>query len=144
MAGTATFCGTFEHTLDNKGRVSLPSKFRKILPEEALVLVPGPNGQLNLFTQEGFDGWVESLLRGDSPESDARKDQLVNYYYGASENVDIDSAGRISVPTSQRIIAGLEDKILIKGARSHISLWSQEAWDRYMVGFDAHAASYGI
>ncbi len=144
MVGTATFCGTFEHTLDNKGRVSLPAKFRKILPEESLVLVPGPNGQLNLFTQEGFDEWVELLLNGDSPESDARKDQLVDYYYGASENVDIDSAGRISVPASQRALVGLEEKVLIKGARSHISIWSQEAWDRYMNGFDARAASYGI
>lgn len=143
MSVASTFRGTYEHTLDDKGRVSLPAKFRKILPEETLVLVPGPNGQLNLFTETGFDEWVDKLLGEGSFESDARKDQLVDYYYGASENVEVDSAGRISISAPQRAKAGLEDKVLIKGARSHISLWSQTAWNRYMGDFDSRTASYG-
>jgi MraZ protein len=144
MTPAARFRGTFEHTLDAKGRISLPAKFRKILPEETLVLVPGPNGQLNLFTEEGFDEWVDSLLGEGSSESDARKDQLVDFYYGASENVDVDAAGRICISAAQRAQTGLDEKVLIKGARSHISLWSQEAWERYMAEFDSRTASYGM
>jgi len=140
---TSTFRGTYEHTLDDKGRISLPAKFRKVLPKATLVLVPGPNGQLNLFTEEGFDEWIDSLLGEGSFESDARKDQLVDFYYGDAENVDVDSAGRISISTTLRKRANLTDKVLVKGARSHISLWSQAAWDRYMGDFDTRSASYG-
>lgn len=129
--------GDYRHTMDGKGRVSLPAKFRKVLPE-ALVVVPGPDASLNVFTEEGFSAWKEALFAKDGgyQVSNPRHVNLRRKYNAAAKSVEVDSAGRINIPQELRDFAHLSKDVVISGDEDHICVWDAKAWNEYMAAFD--------
>jgi MraZ protein len=129
--------GEYEHTMDDKGRVSMPARFRKELPR-TVVLAPGPNGQVNVFSEEGFVEWLHSLFEADGGYSSINKKHVRarQYYNEKACSVDIDSAGRINVPASLREYAGLSKTVLLNGDEDHVCIWDKDRWNEYIGDFD--------
>lgn len=116
------FTGTFEHTLDAKGRVSLPSKIRRSLPQTVKTVLSLDKGSVYVFSPKAYKAWVESFFpNGMNPKSvaDVRLKQRLMAF---SEDADIDSAGRIGISAKLRSIVGLEKDVTITGCDDHLEI----------------------
>lgn len=126
------FYGKSQHTVDDKGRVSLPAKFRKALPEE-VVVVPGFGGALYLFAESEFHKWVDSLFFDDGYDPRKSDDlKLRASIFENAEGVKVDAAGRIKVPAELLEKMGIVKDVTICGNDDHLELWSPERHAAYM------------
>lgn len=119
------FMGTHDHSIDTKGRVIVPAKFREALGESFVVTL-GLDGCLFVYPQEEWEGFVKQLK--ELPGSkEARK--LQRYFMAGAAPCDVDKQGRVLIPSSLREKAGLEKDIVFVGVMSKIEIWSKERWD---------------
>lgn len=122
-----TFSGTYTHLLDAKGRVSLPAKFRKLLPV-SLKLVPR-QGRILVFTHPDFTTWVSEFFEGGKPDRRSAKDDRTMFSLVAhAEDAEIDSAGRISLSPEMCKRAGLDKDVKIVGMFDHVEIMSPEKY----------------
>jgi MraZ protein len=122
----ARFFGRYEHSLDDKGRVILPSKFRTHF-EHGGYLTQFTDGCLSLWTPDQFEAQMESMLeRAASGKSDRN---LVRLWASTSHEMEIDRQGRMAIPGHLREYAGLAGDVLVLGAIDRVELWNREAWD---------------
>ncbi len=128
--------GGFEHTMDEKGRVSIPAKFRKELPK-TIVLAPGPEGQINVFDPEDFKKWKESIFEaeGGYKESNAQQSRARQFINNSSHSVDIDSAGRVNIPDNLKKYAGLQKNVYVNGDEDRVCIWDRSKWNDYIGDF---------
>jgi MraZ protein len=122
------FLGEHQHTLDTKGRVILPARFRDRL-SKGLVFVPSQERCIDIFPMSGFERRVEEL------RSVPREDQRARAYLrvllaGAHEDVP-DSQGRVTIPSRLRDYAGLDKELTINGADEKVELWDRSTWEAY-------------
>ncbi len=122
------FLGTYTPRLDEKGRFFLPAKFRDELGE-GLVLAPGQEHCLQIFTPDEFQREAARALSG-SPTSRAARDFQRIYASGASDQVP-DKQGRVTVPPRLRQYAGLDKDIAVIGAFNRLEVWDLAAWQAY-------------
>ena len=126
------FRGHYEHTIDAKGRTSLPSRFRQALPaagDTRLVLTPAlePGTCLDAYPMaewEALEAKVATLNRWDRDVVLFRR-----RYISAAVEVDIDKSGRILIPAHLRDRAGLKKEALWAGVGSTMELWAKERWE---------------
>lgn len=131
--------GRFDGSVDAKGRLSIPSKCRKLLPEE-LVIAKHPNKNipaLVLYSEDGFDAWFDRLLdsKGGARANDALQDELEDEFYQDSADVRPDSIGRITMPSFLREYANIERDVVITGARDHLIIRTPEALEKSRKSF---------
>ena len=119
------FVGTYEHTLDAKGRLVLPAKFRSHFADAAY-LAPH-DGCIGLWTPEGFQEMVERLLEG-AREGDTSP-RVLRGVGGKSEEVRPDAQGRIMMPSRLQDFANLDREIIICGAIQRIEIWNASSWE---------------
>ncbi|MCL2819164.1 MAG: division/cell wall cluster transcriptional repressor MraZ [Actinomycetia bacterium] len=122
------FYGEYSHTMDAKGRVSLPSKFRNRLTGNGM-LVKAPEGCLWLFTGERFEEFAHSLLRSEALDPDDRR--MRRLFGAGTDEIEIDSAGRIRVPVPLREYAHLSKDLTIIGAIDRIEIWDSARYVAY-------------
>lgn len=131
--------GEYQHTVDAKGRVSLPAKFRKALPEE-VVIVPGVGGALCVYSEEGFDEWMCSFFRkedgsdGFNPRS-ARDVALQRKLSASAENVTVDGAGRVTISAAKRKAAQIGKDVYVIGVVDHVEIWDAARYEETMASF---------
>jgi MraZ protein len=119
------FTGSFEHSVDDKNRLVLPSAFRGRLADGAYL---GPlDGFLGLWPEDGFeavlDTWADGVDMGlVSPEA-------MDAFTAATFHVLPDAQGRIAVAKSLRAFAELSGPVMVVGARRRIAVWARDAWD---------------
>ncbi len=118
------FVGTFEHSLDEKGRVVLPSTFRVELAEKGFL--SQYDRCLGLWTEEGFNT-VAERIRDRVREGLLPADALRGFSANAHE-VRPDSQGRITIPQRLREFAGLEREAAVIGAYDRIEIWDAARW----------------
>lgn len=125
----AFFTGNYDHTLDAKGRVSLPAKFRRNLPVELKIV---PKGQtVMIFTFEGFRAYVDSVRTKLADMVEGREAAISAAQFAltsSAEDAEIDSAGRISISSKMRQNVGLEKEVSIVGAVDHIELMNRDVY----------------
>lgn len=119
------FLGRFEHSVDNKGRVAVPSRFRGQLTGE-LILTRGNDRCLYLFTEEAWEPLASKL--NDLPTGDADARNLRRAVFSAAEPVEIDKQGRIMIPDHLRQYAGIQDNVCIIGLGNYVEVWDQKSW----------------
>ena len=119
------FVGTYEHTLDAKGRLVLPAKFRSHFADAAY-LSPY-EGCIALWTPEGFQEMVERLLEG-AREGDTSP-RAIRGLAANSEEVRPDAQGRIMMPPRLQAYANLDREIVICGAIQRIEIWNASSWE---------------
>ena len=118
------FRGEYQHSVDSKGRVSLPAKFRKALPDE-VTIVPVANADfgkaLYVFSDEAYDEWMDSFFDteegGYNPRS-KRHIALHKYLNSSAESV------------------GIDKNVTIIGEGDHIEIWDSQALESYMDSID--------
>jgi len=122
------FYGEYSHTMDAKGRVSLPSKFRSLLTGEVM-LVKGLDDCVWLFTHEEHRKFMGSVSQEEAFNPDARR---ARRFFGAgTDEIEIDSAGRIRIPAPLRDHAHLSKDVVIAGSIDRIEIWDSERYKLY-------------
>ncbi|MHB2028101.1 MAG: division/cell wall cluster transcriptional repressor MraZ [Acidimicrobiales bacterium] len=120
------FVGQFQHTLDAKGRLILPSKFR-VEFERGGHLSPNTEGCVALWTPGEFARQMEERLH-QSRVGGAALRQQVRYWSANSSDVDFDKQGRFALPGAIREYGKLVGDVLIVGAIDHVELWNPEVY----------------
>ncbi len=130
----ARFFGRFEHSLDDKGRVILPAKFRLHF-DRGGYLTEYQDGCLALWTPDEFESQMESMLtRAASGRSDRN---LARLWASTSHEAEIDRQGRMAIPARLREYAGLEGDVLVLGAIDRVELWNRASWEQKVLPEEA-------
>ena len=119
------FLGEFQHSLDTKGRVILPARYRDQLAEGAYV-TKGRGGCLSVFTPEDFED-VASQVREQSKRGAKELNAARTFFSGALE-VKPDKQGRVALPQNLREYAGLTREVVVAGVFSRIEIWDRDRW----------------
>lgn len=121
------FRGTYEHTLDDRGRVAIPARYRHEFPDNKVVLTPGIDGCIEVYTERGFlDKSDRVAAEPDTTRFGRRSRRLFD---AQSFDTELDRQGRILVPTRFRQNAGLDGSVVIAGRRECLEIWSPERWE---------------
>ncbi|MBP5198776.1 MAG: division/cell wall cluster transcriptional repressor MraZ [Lachnospiraceae bacterium] len=120
------FMSEYNHTVDAKGRLIIPAKFRESLGEE-FVISKGMDGCLFVYANEDWAAFEEKLTSLPLINKEAR--QFARYFLAGAASVELDKQGRILIPQSLRDFAGLEKDVVLVGVGSRIEIWSKEKWD---------------
>ncbi|MDD5672112.1 MAG: division/cell wall cluster transcriptional repressor MraZ [Candidatus Omnitrophica bacterium] len=126
------FYGEYAHTLDNKGRVIIPSKFREIFKEhyvEKFYITRGLDQCLFVFTEDTWKNQEKKFREMPFTKSEARKFNRL-YFSGACEVV-CDKQGRILIPDYLKSYATIRADVLIIGVSDRIEIWAKEKWQEF-------------
>src|SRR5437763_4906463 len=118
------FLGEYEHTIDAKGRLAVPAKFRAQMDRGA-VISKGMGTCLSVYTMERWDEKSAELASGKT--SDELRDFERRIYPSASE-VELDSQGRMVIPAKLRSYAGLAIEVTVAGVSDHFKIWDRRSW----------------
>ena len=130
------FTGTFEHALDDKGRLVLPSAFRSQLADRAFVTKL--DGCLGVWAPDEFEK-VASLLHNKQREGEV--DQMpVRSFFADTHETRVDGQGRISIPDKLRESAGLDRDVVVNGRFVRIEVWEVDRWASRNVNSDEMVA----
>jgi MraZ protein len=122
------FTGMYEHTLDAKGRVSLPSKVRKQLPSTVKTVLSLDKKAIYVFSPKAYRAWFDSFFpNGMNPRSTEHV-KLKMRLMAFSEDSDIDSAGRLGISAKLRGIVGLDRDVTILGCDDHLEIVDRAAF----------------
>ena len=122
---TVDFTGEYEHRLDDRGRLAIPSAYRGLF-EHGAFLLPGPDGQLELYTPEGYDTERRQRTANDRLRASSRR--LARSFFGRARRVEIDRQGRILIPAQLREGRGIQGDTVIIGMGDYLEIWSSDAW----------------
>ena len=120
------FLGKYSHTIDNKGRLIIPAKYRDEIDAAKLVVVPWWEENLSVFTQEGFRDYVRSLdeLQG-SAESRRR---IKRFITSGADECRLDAQGRILLNQDLRNYARLSGDVILTGSMDSFEIWNPDVW----------------
>ena len=119
--------GEYEHTIDSKGRISMPAKLRKDMGD-TFILTKGLDGCLFAFSQEewlNFETKLKSL-----PLSDRNARNFVRFFLSGATECEIDKQGRFLIPSNLRVAAKLEKDAVIVGVGTRLEIWDKEIWQK--------------
>jgi len=118
--------GEFEHTLDEKNRLTLPAKFRTALAE-GVVLTRGLDACVEAYPATDWEALVESRLAGLNPLSKEAR-TLGRFYYTGAVEAKPDKQGRVMVPPALVEHGGLGREVVVLGMRDRLEIWDRAAW----------------
>jgi len=119
------FMGEYNHTVDTKGRLIIPSKFRELLGEEFIV-TKGLDGCLFVFPQNEWLAFEEKLRALPLTQKGAR--QFTRFFVAGATPCELDKQGRILLPSTLREFAGLDKDVVLAGMLNRIEIWSKAKW----------------
>ena len=121
--------GTYLRTLDEKKRVAVPKRLRDDFGEaelESLMIAPGTEKSLVVYSPQGFEGFAARLAAGGSHQN------YLRLFYSSAERVDLDGQGRMRIPERLAEYAGLQREAYLLGVQDHVELWDKGAWDAFV------------
>lgn len=120
------FMGTYNHTIDAKGRLIIPSKFRDALGDE-FVVTRGMDGCLFVFDNKEWQAFEEKLHTLPMMDKEAR--QFTRYFLAGAASVEVDKQGRILLPGLLREFADITKDVVLIGMGRRIEIWSKDRWN---------------
>lgn len=120
--------GEYRHSIDDKNRVSLPSKFRKTLGSK-VIITNGLDSCLFVFASSEWERFSGEIAKMSLVEADKRK--FTRFMLGGAVEVEVDSSGRILLPDFLKDFARLKSKVVLAGVHSRVEIWNEKAWDDY-------------
>ncbi|MDD3219504.1 MAG: division/cell wall cluster transcriptional repressor MraZ [Lachnospiraceae bacterium] len=132
------FMGEYSHSIDAKGRLIVPSKFRELLGEE-FVLAKGQDGCLALYPKAEWEHFLEKL-QALPLVTNKKAREFTRQLASQAAFCELDKQGRVLVPQKLRAAANLEKDVVLAGNINKIEIWSQEKWDE-ISGLDMDALS---
>jgi MraZ protein len=129
--------GEYSHTFDEKSRISLPAKFRKEMGS-TVVIAPGIDGCLFVFTAKGWKEFAERISRPDSQSSVLQADNrnFNRLIIGRAVEVGVDSIGRVLVPDHLKTHAHLKTDAVLIGVMNRVEIWDAAHWEKYRKEFE--------
>ncbi|MBI5655172.1 division/cell wall cluster transcriptional repressor MraZ [Candidatus Uhrbacteria bacterium] len=122
------FIGEFHHTLDDKGRLAIPVKFRADLAQGAVV-TRGLDRSLFLYTKEAWDKLASKIAALPFSQADTRA--FARLMLAGAMDVEVDKSGRVTVPEYLREYAGLSKDVVVTGLYDRLEVWDETAWKEY-------------
>ena len=116
--------GEFEHNIDPKGRIIIPSKFREDLGAD-FILTKGLDNCLFIYSKEEWSTLEKNIKA--LPMSKGR--DLQRFFFSGACDVELDKQCRILIPSNLRIYARLDKEIIIVGASNRVEIWDKESWE---------------
>lgn len=129
------FRGTFEHALDAKHRLTVPSKFRAALAG-GVVLAASPETEesgprsLAIWTADGYDAYTAAALHGLNPMDPKARD-LKRFFFNFSHDTELDSANRVMIPPNLMEYAGLDKEVVVVGSGECLEVFDRARYDGY-------------
>jgi MraZ protein len=120
--------GEYSHTLDIKGRLIFPAKFREMLGEK-FIATKGLDGCLFVYTQEEWAILENKLKQLPLAKPEARA--FVRFFFAGAAELEVDKQGRVLLPNNLREHAKLDKEVIVIGVSSRIEIWGKEAWNEY-------------
>ena len=121
------FMGEYNHTIDTKGRLIIPSKFREALGD-GFVVTKGLDGCLFVYAIDDWKVFEEKLASLPLINVEAR--QFARFFLSGAQYVSVDKQGRILIPTTLREFANLKKDVLLAGMLDHIEIWDEDEWKK--------------
>lgn len=122
------FIGEYRHTIDDKGRIALPAKFRAKL-SDGVIITKGLDSSLVAYTKEEWDSLASKISSLPYTQANARAFSRL-MLAGASE-CDLDKQGRINIPSHLREFAKLKSNVVVVGVFNRIEVWDLSEWNVY-------------
>jgi MraZ protein len=122
--------GEYEHTLDDKNRLTLPAKFRQALGG-GVVVTRGMDGCLFVFTRAGWDEFVADRLEGLNTFSREAR-QMNRFMFAGATETEVDKQGRIMLSPPLITHASLGKDVVVAGIRDHVEIWDRAAWRKQL------------
>ncbi len=120
--------GEFRHSIDSKGRIIIPARFRSELGQ-AFVMTKGLDGCLFLYPEGEWEELTAKLEDLPFTKSEARA--FVRFFFSGAAECDCDSQGRTVIPSNLREYSSLNREAVVIGVGNRIEIWSAEAWDEF-------------
>ena len=130
------FIGEYQHNLDEKGRVAVPTKFRAQLKEGAVV-TKGLDACLFLYPRAEWTKLATKLSA--LPIAQANSRAFARLMLAGAMEVDFDAQGRAVLPEYLRKYAGLQKAVVIAGLYNRVELWDATAWEKYRQGMEGRS-----
>jgi transcriptional regulator MraZ len=129
------FRGHYQHSLDAKNRLSIPARFRAAF-SSGVVLAKDPDTCVAVWTQQRHESILERALDGLNPMTSQHK-KLSRYFQANSFEVELDSAGRVTLPPALLEHASIEREAVVAGVGDHLEVWGKQSWDAQQAALDA-------
>ena len=118
--------GEFNHSIDSKGRLIIPSKLRDSLGEH-FVITKGMDGCLFLYPENEWEAFEEKLRT--LPLTNKKARDFKRFFLGSAVEGEIDKQGRVLLSSSLRTYANLEKEVVLAGVLDKVEIWSKDAWE---------------
>lgn len=128
MAIRDYFSGSAEVRMDDKGRVTLPARYRAAF-SAGVMLTKGQDRCLYVFTEDGFERFAAGAIDADITDEKARGFQ--RYLLANTEAIEPDGQGRIGIPARMREYAGLTKNVVVAGAGRRMEIWNADEFAAY-------------
>ena len=125
--------GEYNHTIDAKGRLIVPAKFREVLGDE-FVVTKGLDNCLFVYPNDEWQKFEEKLQTLPLTNKNAR--QFTRFFLAGAADVELDKQGRILIPSVLREFASLQKDVVFVGVGSRIEIWSKESWNDSISNYD--------
>ena len=120
--------GEYEHTIDDKNRLTLPARFREQLAG-GVVVTRGMDGCLYAYSAETWGEQFQTRVASLDPlQREGRK--LQRHFFSGATEAEVDKQGRIMIPAALLRYAGLSRDVVVAGVHDHLEIWDREAWRR--------------
>ena len=119
------FMGEYNHSIDQKGRLIVPSKFREQLGNE-FVVTKGLDGCLFVYSNEEWQRIEEKFREIPLTTKDARK--FSRFFFAGAATCEVDKQGSILLPSNLREYAAIEKEVVSVGVLSRVEIWSKDRW----------------
>lgn len=129
----ATFRGSYQHSIDHKGRVSIPARFRRLLSGDSngtLVVLRGLDACVWLYPLEEFKRFEDRLRARSMGDEASRRFQRMLLMDSRDETLD--AQGRVAIPPRLIAHAKLEKDVLVNGLLDHIEIWNPDLFEQYL------------
>ena len=120
------FMGEYNHSIDTKGRLIIPSRFREELGDE-FVVTKGLDGCLFVFDEPEWQAFEEKLRSLPMIDKEAR--QFTRFFLAGAASLEVDKQGRILLPGVLREFAGITKDAVLVGVGSRVEIWSKDRWE---------------
>lgn len=122
------FMGEYRHSIDPKGRLIIPSKFREELGE-SFIVTKGLDQCLFVYTEYEWNNFTRKLKTLPLAKKDARK--FTRFFLAGALEAQLDKQGRILIPANLREYANISKEVITIGVSDRIEIWSKENWEQY-------------
>ncbi|HEY3543960.1 MAG TPA: division/cell wall cluster transcriptional repressor MraZ [Gaiellaceae bacterium] len=129
--------GEYEHTIDDKNRLTLPARFRQAFAE-GIVVTRGMDGCLFAYTRADWDHLVDGRLATLDPLSKEGR-RMQRFFFSGAAETELDKQGRVGLPGALLQHAKLDRDVVVAGVHDHLEIWDRDAWRRELAEVEGSA-----